>query len=111
MPVSGSFATTYFDATGDNTAQTIKGGPGQLYALEVQNPNVTAAYLQLFDATSPTVGTTTPVQSFYVPGSGGMDKCFSIPLEFAVAIKYACTTTATGSTGPAVGLVVNAAYG
>lgn len=111
MPVAGAFATPYFDGDADNTVQTIKASGGQLYALEVQNPNATAAYLQLFDASAPVVGTTTPVQSFYVPASGGMDKSFAIPIEFGTAIKYACTTTATGNTDPLVGLVLNAAYG
>ena len=109
--MSGSFATPFFDASADNSVQTIKASAGQLFDLEVQNPNATAAYVQFFDATSPTVGVTAPVQSFFVPGSGGMDKCFSVPIEFGTAIKYACTTTPAGATGPVVGLVLNATYG
>lgn len=111
MPVSGSYATPYFDSDADNTAQTIKASGGYLYALEVQNPNATACYLQLFDHASPTVGTTAPVQSYYIPGSGAMDKCFAVPVEFTTAIKYAATTTATGAIDPAVGLILNATFG
>jgi hypothetical protein len=111
MAMSGSFATPFFDASADNTAQTIKASAGQLYAIEAQNPNLTAAYIQFYDATSPVVGTTTPVLSLYVPASGAMDKCFSVPVEFSTAIKYAVTTTATGSTGLGVGLVFNATFG
>ena len=109
--MSGAYATPHFDADADNSVQTIKASPGQLHLLEVTNLNASAAYVQLFDASAPTVGTTTPTLSFYVPASGAMDKCFTVPIDFAVAIKYACTTTATGSTDPAVGLVLNATFG
>lgn len=111
MPVGGSFATPYFDGDADNSVQTIKSGAGQLHLLEVQNPNASAAYLQLFDHASPTVGSTTPVLSFLIPGNGSMDKMFTVPVDFTTAIKYACTTTPTGSGDPAVGLVLNAAFG
>lgn len=107
----GSFASPHFDPSGDANVKTIKASGGQLCFVEVRNPNAAAAYLQLFDAASPTPGVTTPVLSLYVPGDGGMDKMFTVPIEFAVAIKYACTTTPAGAVGPAVGLTVNAAYG
>lgn len=109
--MSGAFATPYFDGDADNTVQTVKASGGYLYSLEVQNPNATAAYLQLFDHASPTVGTTAPVQSYYIPGNGAMDKVFSVPVEFAAAIKYAATTTATGAVDPTLGLVLNATFG
>lgn len=110
-------ASTVFDADGDNTAQQIKASAGKLYGLEVSNPNTVDAYIQLFDLAtgSVTVGTTTPKQSYLVPGgdginNGAMDKVFTIPVSFATAITYACTTTATGSGDPTTGLVVNAIY-
>lgn len=108
--------TPYFDSDGDNTAQTMKGSAGNLYFLEVSNPNASDAYIQLFDESgSITVGTTTPKLSFLVPAGdgtkdGAMDKVFTIPIAFANSIKYACTTTATGSTDPTTGLIVNGGY-
>ena len=103
----------HFDGDGDNTAQAVKAAPGRIYAMEVSNPNTANAFIQLFDALAAnvTVGTTTPKQSYIVPASGAMDKSFAdSPLEFGVGITYACTTTATGSTDPTTGLVVNIQY-
>ena len=109
--MSGSFGTPHFDGSVAGAVETINGAPGLLFALEVQNSNATAAYLQLFDHASPTLGTTLPVQSFLIPASGAMDKVFPVPVSFTNAIKYAATTTATGAVGPVVGLVLNAVYG
>lgn len=109
--------TPFFDSDGDNTAQSIKGGSGGLHFLEVQNPNTSDAYIQLFDDETGdvTVGSTTPVLSLFVPAGdgtsdGAMDKMFPFPIKFKTAITYACTTTATGAGDPSTGLVVNAAY-
>lgn len=109
--MSGSFGTPYFDGSVSGTVETINGAPGYLYALEVQNPNAAAAYLQMFDHANPTLGTTAPVQSFLIPASGAMDKIFPVPMGFTNAIKYAATTTATGAVGPVLDLVLNAVYG
>lgn len=103
-------ATPFFDSSVNNADQTMKAGAGTIYALEVSNPNATACYLQLFDHAAPTVGTTVPVQSLFVPGSGANDKVFPVGLKFATAIHYAGTTTATGSGNPAVALILSAAY-
>lgn len=103
--------TLHFDSSGDNTVQTIKASAGKVYSLEVQNPNTSDAYIQLFDeAGAITVGTTVPKQSYFVPAGGAMDKTFTVPLQFANSIKYACTTTPTGGGNPTTGLVVNAGF-
>jgi len=109
--------TPFFDSDGDNTAQVVKAAAGKLYGLEISNPNAADAWIQLFDvaAGSVVVGTTTPIQSYLVPAGngvqdGGMDKNFTIPINFATAITYACTTTPTGAGDPTTGLVVNAWY-
>lgn len=107
----------HFDADGDNSAQTIKSTYGRLIFLEVQNPNDTDAYIQLFDESGTvTVGTTTPTLSLLVPAGNGtddgaMDKLWSLGApKFLNSIKYACTTTATGSGDPTTGLIINALY-
>lgn len=109
--------THFFDADGDSTVQTINSSSGFLILLEVQNMNLADAWIQIFDASSPTVGTTTPDFSFHVPGGDGIEYWgsktiyFSFPgVVFETAIKYACTTTATGSTNPTTGLIINAQY-
>lgn len=109
---------SHFDSDGDNTAQTIKAGPGWLYMLEVSNPNTADAFIQLFDALAAdvTVGTTTPKHSFLVPAGasatqrGAMDRVWVEGLAFETGITYACTTTPTGNGDPTTGLTVNANY-
>ena len=105
----------FFDSDGDNTAQAIIAKAGELYALEVSNPNNVDGYIQLFDLATGdvTVGATTPKQSFLAPAGdgtqeGGMDKFWPNGMVFDTAITYACTTTATGGTALSTGLVVNA---
>lgn len=110
---------SYFDSDGDNSAQTMKAGPGWLYMLEVSNPNTADAFIQLFDALAAdvTVGTTTPKHSFLVTAAaasdrrGGIDRSWlPIGLGFETGITYACTTTPTGNGDPTTGLTVNANY-
>lgn len=105
-------ALPFLDTDGDNTAQALKTSSGHIYSLEVSNSNVADAFIQFFNAAAAdvTVGTTTPDLTFFVPGSGAMDKQFTIPIWFGTAITYACTTTATGNGDPTTGLVVNALY-
>lgn len=109
-------AELYFDGDGDNTAQTIKGSAGSLHSLCVLNVNAVDCFIQLFDESgSITVGTTAPKQVFLVPkGDGTSYGAFggwgAMPLKFTNSIKYACTTTPTGSGDPTTGLVVSASY-
>ena len=112
MGQEGSWSVPFFDGDGDNTAQVMKASGGYLSFLEVQNPNATNAYIQLFDALAAnvTVGTTTPAMSLLVPAGGAMDKMWDRPLKFETAITYACTTTATGSGDPTTGLIVDGGY-
>jgi hypothetical protein len=105
----GSFAVPHFRESAGAAVETIRDEAGQLCLLEVRNPNAAEVWLQLFDHAAPVVGTTPPALSFYVPALGGNDKMFTVPIEFLVAIKYAITTTPTGDTGPAAGVIVNAA--
>lgn len=104
----GSFAMPHYNGNALASVSTIKASAGQLTMLDAKNENVTGAWLQIFDHASPTVGTTVPTFSFWVPPGGGVDKMFHVPVEFASAIKYACTTTKDGAVAPAIGLVVNA---
>ena len=104
----------YFDFDGDNSVQTINGSDGLLFTLNVYNINNTDAWIQLFDALSPSVGT--PILSYLVPkgdetASGSLNLNFGKDgLVFTDSIKYACATTANGSSDPSIGLIVNATY-
>ena len=105
--------STHFDADADNTAQEMKPTAGNLYGLELTNENGVDAWIQLFDLPvgSVTVGTTTPKQSYIIPGSGAMDKDFgAAPISFDTAITYAVTTSPTGSGDPTIGLTLNGRF-
>ncbi|HTV32758.1 MAG TPA: hypothetical protein VME69_06605 [Methylocella sp.] len=111
QPVAG--ATPYFNGSLSSTCATIKGSNGSLFGLDVYNSNSSTCYLQIFDSTAPTVGTTTPKFSFPVPATGSFSPnsisefCGA---AFATGIAIAFTTTATGNTAPSTAAVVNASY-
>ena len=104
-------ASPYFNGALLAVAATVKSSAGSLFALVVQNPNATGAWVQAFDKASPTVGTDTPALSLWVPGSSYLALPSSaLGVKFANAIVLAATTTATGSTAPVGALVVNALF-
>lgn len=100
----------FFDASVTATAELARGRTTSVHTLEVQNPNAIDVYLQLFNAVAAanvTLGTTTPDQSYLIPGNGVSDKLFYTPLRFMLGLVYAVTTTATGSTAPGSAAVLN----
>lgn len=110
---TGTTGTTpLLDEDGDNTAQVIKAGAGNLYGLHVINLTGVDAYIQLFNtaAGSVTVGTTTPVQSYLVPANGAYESPWTVPQGFSTAITYACTTGVSDNVDPSTGLIVNAQF-
>ena len=49
-------------------ATVIKAGAGRLYSISVGNAQSTAVYLKVYNAASVTLGTTSPIQNYLVPG-------------------------------------------
>jgi len=101
---------THFNAAATATVTLVIDGAAVLYQLEVSNPdNSEFAFLQIFDdiPANVTLGTTAPKQSYVLPGNGGADKFFNVPINFDNAISYAVTITPTGSTAPTNNLNVN----
>lgn len=76
-------------------AANIKGSAGTVYGITATNVNAAAVFLKLYNkATSPTVGTDTPVMTMLIPGAttgGGF--VFSVPqgIAFATGISVAIT--------------------
>lgn len=107
-------ASTFFAAAQSNTVTAVKSSAGNVYGFSLKNTTAADAYIQMFDLAtgSVTLGTTTPKLSFWIPASGSYDYAFNgeSKLTFATAISIAVTTTATGSTAPATGLVANIFY-
>jgi len=104
-------STKATDADVDNTDQTLKAGPGVLMGISIYNPSNATAYVQVFDAASATVGTTTPD---WIVGCKTLEYAHyyygPVGINFTTQIHYAGTTTATGNGDPSTGLVVSFVY-
>lgn len=110
--------TLYRNVDVDETEDQIKASAGQIYWIHAMNLTAAVLYLQFYNATaaSVTVGTTTPDMTFAIPTQGdtnGAGFTLSSPngIELGTAITIACTTTVSGSSGPAAnGCMVNLGY-
>lgn len=107
-PIGNSIggATTYtLNASAASTnATSVKGSAGTLYSIAVFNLNASPRYFKLYNkATSPTVGTDTPVATYMIPGNAsgaGLTISFPVGAAFATGLAYALTTgMATSDTG------------
>lgn len=87
-------------AAASTNATNVKNAAGNVFKIVGTNTNAAARYLKLYNkATAPTVGTDTPVWTFYLPPStvngGQFELNFgSMPLYFAAGIGYGLTTAA-----------------
>jgi hypothetical protein len=87
-------------AAASTNATVVKATPGSLFTIVGVNANVAARYLKIYNkATSPTVGTDTPVATLYLPPSSVNGGQFvfnftSQPLNLTAGIGYALTTAA-----------------
>jgi hypothetical protein len=88
-------------------ATVIKASAGNLYYVHAANTNAAARYLKFYNkATSPTVGTDTPVLVLTLPpsGGGGADLGAAVPMAFSTGLSFAITTGAADSDTAAVAL-------
>jgi hypothetical protein len=93
------------------TTATVKSSTGNVYGFTATNTNSSICYLQVFNTTAPTLGTTEPIISIGVPGtsssSGGWSVTLPVPVNFTTAIAVAATTASKGGTTCATGMTVN----
>jgi len=74
-------------------------GIANMEYVEAKNPHATAAYLQVFDTLSVTMGTTTPVMEVRLAGLTTVHiKC---SVGFSKGVSYGATSTAGGAIIPA----------
>lgn len=104
--------STYFNNALSTTVSAVKALAGRLYNLQVQNPNSSDAWVQVFDLAtgSVTLGTTTPKKALFIPALGESVFDWDNGVGFATAISVAATTTSTGNTAPTTALVFNADF-
>ena len=76
-------------------ATVVKASAGKLYSMSVGNAQTTAVYLKIYNATAVTLGTTSPIQNFLVPGgtAGGTFNVSinDVGLYFSTGICFAVT--------------------
>jgi hypothetical protein len=96
------------------TTTTVKATTGNVYGYGVTNTNTTICYIQIFNTTAPTLGTTEPLISLGIPANSSGPAAgvfvFPIPINFSTAIAVAATTASKGASTCATGMTVNVFY-
>lgn len=77
-----------------------------LNAYMIYNPNSSAAFVNLFDTTSVTLGTTAPAWVISIPATSAANLS-QLGLAFSTALTINAATTFGGSTAPSTGLNVS----
>lgn len=93
---SGGIASTsrLVSAAASTNATNVKASAGRIYSIQLYNAATTIRYLKLYNkASSPTVGTDTPVKTIPLPPSTGMILDWAnLGYYFSTGISYALTT-------------------
>jgi len=93
------------------TVQTVKGSAGIFGGYFISNAaNSASSCVQIFDATSVTLGTTTPNLIYEIPPNGAANFELVNGVNMSSGIMIAAATTCTGNTAPAAGLNITVYY-
>lgn len=85
-------ANTYRDTAATSTAVNISAKKSEVRGFNCINGNDEAVYLKLYDAAAPTVGTTVPAHTFYIPvGAAFALSDVATPFRFSTALSFAVT--------------------
>ena len=97
-----------------NNPVAVKSSAGNLYGFDFVNTGAAAAFVQIFDLAvgAVTLGTTVAKMSKWVPAGGAWEEKFGGEgkISFTNAITVAATTTASGNTAPATGILANVTF-
>lgn len=102
---NGSTMTTLVSAATNNLTQ-LKASLGKIHVIDIQNTNAAVRYLKIFSlpSASVTMGTTSAVGNFSIPGSGKLTIVSSLGLNYGgTGISYAMTTGSGLTDNVAVG--------
>lgn len=79
-------------AAATTNAANVKASAGKVHGLHCANIAAYGVYVKLYDkASSPTVGTDTPVATFTVPAGGSLSFAPTVGLNFSTGISVAIT--------------------
>lgn len=94
-------------AAGTTNATSIKGTPGNVYAMSLCNTSAAIKYVKFYNkATAPTVGTDTPVLVIGVPATSTVFPMLNlVPIPFSTGVAMA--TTALGTDADATAVTAN----
>ena len=104
--IGGTLTYAALGGTGNalltNSAITVVSGAHSLYKVRLTNSGAAGVWVQLFDASSVTLGTTVPKDSIWVPPNGVWVDDFDgeARVGFSTGIMAAATATSTGNGAP-----------
>jgi hypothetical protein len=105
LPTATANGTTLsrVNAGATTNATNLKASAGQIYSLSVYNVAAYTVFLKIYNkASSPTVGTDTPVWTIPIPAGGGFSKVWPMGVPFGTGISYAITKLQADSDTTAV---------
>lgn len=81
----------------EGTLEVVKASAGQIYWMQATNTAATPVFMKIYNATSGTIGTGTPVLTFLIPSQGdsnGAGFVLAIPngIEFSTGISIGAST-------------------
>lgn len=89
---TGGTSTGRLISAASTNATSLKASAGLVHGYSLSNNGSSFAYLKLYNkASSPTVGTDTPVRTIMIPPEGGVERPLSVGIEFSTGIAYALT--------------------
>jgi hypothetical protein len=90
-------------AAATTNATSVKTSAADLFRARGYNASASARYLKLYNkASAPTVGTDTPVATYYLPPSSTFEIAFDTPLYFGTGLAFALTGAAVDSDTTAI---------
>jgi len=117
LDLSGSVGATPFRLISAATTNgtNVKASAGTLYMLAASNSVASSRFIKFYNkASSPSVGTDTPVFTFLIPGNSSGDIAIpTIGLSFTTGISFAITGAVADADTTAIGasdVVLNIAY-
>lgn len=100
---SGGLSSTHLVSAASTNATNVKASSGQIYGWSIQNTSSSARYVKIFNkASSPTVGTDTPVLNLYIPPTSGNNFSNDTGIAFSTGIGFAITSGPTDTDSGAV---------
>jgi hypothetical protein len=89
---SGGSTPRHAISAASTNATSVKASAGMVYGISISNTNAAARYFKIFNkASSPSVGTDTPVMTIQIPANSTVIRAFPVGLVLSTGIAYAAT--------------------